>query len=495
MTRILNSDVLTNHGDRKGRSDMFQILEAGMEAADPYYNVHRLLKFESGVITIGNPDFDPIGCPWHQPLQFSVGRDIDRIFVFGAGKGIQRIAKAIEDILGDNVSGGLIIVKHGDSSILSRIKIKHGSHPVPDETCVVACQDLLQEIDKAKLTKRDLVFIVIGNGVSSLLTLPPEGVKLESVKKITEILQIQKGLGTIEMNKVRVQVDMLKGGRLTRRLYPANLIHFFGIDINERFASGKIGYEAWTTENSWLHSLPDASSPEKAIEYLKTEDAFEMMPQDVKNYLETKANANPVLTLTEFEDWGGRFYGLMPKALSFLPAVEKKCTDLGYVPYHMCSKTNTEASVTGSIFGQIAKQIAMLDKPFKAPCAMLITGELQVTVGHSSGIGGRNQEFQLALAKMIDGVPGIVGGGVDTDGTDGPGGDFSSDASKKGCRILAGAIVDSLAAKEARRKGIDIAFALKNHSTSNALWALDSGVWASQCISVNDLIVILIRRI
>ena len=63
-------------------------------------------------------------------------------------------------------------------------------------------------------------------------------------------------------------------------------------------------------------------------------------------------------------------------------------------------------------------------QPFEPPCALFTSGELLVTVGQEHGIGGRNQEFALAAALRLDGNPGIVVGAVDSDGTDGPGGQF-----------------------------------------------------------------------
>jgi hypothetical protein len=39
---------------------------------------------------------------------------------------------------------------------------------------------------------------------------------------------------------------------------------------------------------------------------------------------------------------------------------------------------------------------------------------------------------------------------------------------------------------------VNIAAALKTHATSSALWKLNSGIWATQNISVQDLAVVLV---
>ena len=51
--------------------------------------------------------------------------------------------------------------------------------------------------------------------------------------------------------------------------------------------------------------------------------------------------------------------------------------------------------------------------------AILSGGELEVTVRHRAGRGGRSQEYALALAVALAGHPGIAAIAADTDGIDG----------------------------------------------------------------------------
>ena len=46
--------------------------------------------------------------------------------------------------------------------------------------------------------------------------------------------------------------------------------------------------------------------------------------------------------------------------------------------------------------------------------------------------------------------------------------------------------------QEAKEKGIDLQNALKTHGTSEPLWRLDSGVWATANVSALDLRIIYI---
>ena len=63
---------------------------------------------------------------------------------------------------------------------------------------------------------------------------------------------------------------------------------------------------------------------------------------------------------------------------------------------------------------------------------ILSGGELTVTI-RGKGRGGPNQEYALALAIALDGMPGVAALAADTDGTDGGGGSATDPA---------GAIID-----------------------------------------------------
>ena len=98
--RILNSDQLISHGNVRGREALVQILEAGMQAADPYMNMADLVRLEGKRLIVGNRDFEPAGDPRSGDEVIDLN-GVGGIYVFGAGKGSQRMARALEDVLGD----------------------------------------------------------------------------------------------------------------------------------------------------------------------------------------------------------------------------------------------------------------------------------------------------------------------------------------------------------------------------------------------------------
>ena len=57
--------------------------------------------------------------------------DFDRIIVLGTGKATASMAAGLEEVLGDRISEGLIVVKYGHTETLSRIRSIEAGHPIP----------------------------------------------------------------------------------------------------------------------------------------------------------------------------------------------------------------------------------------------------------------------------------------------------------------------------------------------------------------------------
>jgi glycerate-2-kinase len=486
--RILNAETLTAHGNVAGRRAMVEILEAGMQAADPYNNVRDLVRVEGNWLLVGNREFEPVGDPAFGTDVVVDLTTIERIFVVGAGKGAQRAAKAIEEAIGDPVTGGVIIAKHGDPLELQRIDVVYGAHPVPDEGCVRGCQRIV-ELSR-DLTERDLVFTIAGNGVSSLLTLPVPGVSLEDVRQITRVMQIERGASTGELNPIRNHLDALKGGKVTRLLRPARVVHIVIADPCGQMQASATPYEDLLTKNRWLHFLPEASTFDQAVALLKKWDCWDEAPESIRSFLLQADPAWETVRFPEWESWGHRVFGVMPGHRGMIPTAEQAARRLGFTPHRLTSRLMAaEAREVGTVYATIATSCILEGAPFPAPCALISGGELVVTVGEARGVGGRNQEFVLAAALRIAGQERLVVGGVDSDGTDGPGIQF---ATAEDIPALAGGIVDGETVARANARGIDLSVALRKHNTSPALWALDCGVLATHGVSMNDLHVLLV---
>lgn len=107
-----NTKSLTSHGNTYGRKIVTQLLDVGLDSIDPYFRVKKFIKVENNRIVVNSDGFEMRGDPHSGKLSFRL-EDYDRVFVIGAAKGVQRAALAFEEVLGDVLTGGHVIGKHG----------------------------------------------------------------------------------------------------------------------------------------------------------------------------------------------------------------------------------------------------------------------------------------------------------------------------------------------------------------------------------------------
>src|SRR5699024_2592450 len=108
--RIKNKQMLTDHGNREGRRVVAELLDAGLDSIDPYHRVKALVHLEDNCIQLRTDGFEMRDDPHTGPVSFNL-KDFDRVYVIGAAKGIQRAAVAMEEVLGDALTGGHVIAK------------------------------------------------------------------------------------------------------------------------------------------------------------------------------------------------------------------------------------------------------------------------------------------------------------------------------------------------------------------------------------------------
>lgn len=486
MGRILNASTLLDHGHRAGRRLMLDILEAGLRAADPYYATLGALCRHGDMLTVGGDLYAPAHSPLPGPEVIDLRR-VGRIFVLGAGKGIQGAARALEETLGDRLTGGVVIDKHGTPRCLERIEVVYGAHPIPDEGCARGCERIL-EIAR-ELRPDDLVFTLQGNGTGSLLTLPAAGVSLEDVRQVVYTFQIERGGPTVDLIPIRNHLDRMKGGQFSRCLQLARVVHLIAFYRPPSYA------EMLASPNyRWLHTLPDETTFADAVERMHKWDVWETAPQAVRDYLTRGDQRHETLKNAEFEAMRSRVFFIFPPELGMVPTARARAEQLG-LRTHVLFDNYTmlvEASQAGRIVANLALRSEQAGDPFTPPVALLSSGEMLVTVGQARGMGGRNQEYGVSAALEIGGARRIVMASVDSDGTDGPGHQFVAGDDYTAIPVLTGALVDGSTLPRAAAQGVDLAASLKQHDTSPALYRLGDGIVATPAMSMGDLSVTLI---
>ncbi len=150
VSYIKNKKQLLSHGNIKIRKAALDIIEYSLEKADPYIATKNLVSLKNNNLHVGS-------------LTFNL-HNHKRIFVLGAGKATFP-AKALEEVLGDKITDGVIICKYGQEGNLNYSKLYLANHPIPDEAGHIAAQKAMILAEKTR--PGDIVFAGITGGSSA----------------------------------------------------------------------------------------------------------------------------------------------------------------------------------------------------------------------------------------------------------------------------------------------------------------------------------------
>ncbi len=432
MNYIKNYEQLVNHGCQEERRIALDCLNVALDAASTYHGTKRVVSSDDHALYVGE--------------QIFALDTIDRIYLVGAGKGTYPIVCALNEILGDRIDGGVVALKDFDENPLPTVELIKAAHPVPNEKSLEAGKKIAALGDT--LTEKDLVFVCITGGCSSLMVLPPEGILLEDVIQVNKLL-MRCGAPIYELNAVRKHICRLKGGGMLKLLAPATVV-ILTQDTRPEFLP-------WPDP-----VLADPSTFADAIKMLKDYDLWEETPLSVQRYLTHGLTHPEMETPKDINFIRSLMYDVGNQRTACETAVQY-AQEKGYYAAVLSTKIEGEAREVGSVLAGIAKEIQLYKRPFPTPCVLLSAGETRVTVCEHPGEGGPNQEFALGFAMNIKGYKNVVCASIDSEGTDGP-------------TYIAGGIADESTATRAEMMGLSIFEGLKRHDSSNVLKPLDDAI-------------------
>ena len=380
-----------------------------------------------------------------------------RTVVVGAGKGAAQLAQAFER-LWDAPCEGVVVTRYGYGAACERIRVLEAAHPVPDAAGIAAAQALKQAV--RGLGPEDLVIGLICGGGSSLLPDPPEGLTLADIQALNEAL-LASGAPIGVMNDIRKCFSGINGGRLAALAAPARVCNFVVSDVPGdapgEVASGPTvpGRKA-AAEVAAIIAARGIVLPERLMAFLRGSDDGATAPEEAT--VETQVVASAAISLH---------------------AAAEAARARGVNAWVLSDRIEGEARDVAQVHAALALQAQARGFPHPAPCVLLSGGETTVTLRHK-GRGGRNSEFQLALALALDDTDGITALAADTDGIDG-----SEDN--------AGAFADGGTATRMRAAGVDPAGMLQRNDAWTAFEAVgDLFVTGPTGTNVNDFRAILI---
>lgn len=359
-------------------------------------------------------------------LSFDVAENQD-ICIIGMGKASASMAAALEKILAEAVSGGMVIAPPGISETPTTVKTLEGSHPLPDLKSVSSSQNLLQFI--MEIPENSLVLNVLSGGTSALFCIPADNLAIEEIQSVFGFL-IESGATIQEINTVRKSISAVKGGRLLNHLRHTTLVDLMISDIPD-------------DDKRFIGSGPTIAqeiSYEESIRVLQKYSLWKQVSKPIQQYLSVRLKheekeGRPFFT----QDFDSHHSFILMSAIKMAQSAAARLEQAGF------RVQVADEPWTGSIEtfeNLILSEIKHTVKKDAGPKALVYFGECTVNVS-GAGLGGRNQELVLRMAKHLAHFDEeIVFLSAGSDGIDGP-----TDA--------AGAVADQHTIGKARQLKLD----------------------------------------
>lgn len=374
-----------------------------------------------------------------------------KIYLVAAGKAAWQMASCAAGLLGERLSGGVVVTKYDHSKgEIPGCTVYEGGHPVPDENSFRGTQAAIDLVTGLK--KEDTVVFLVSGGGSALFESPL--ISGEDLAGLTRQL-LACGADIVEMNTIRKRMSRVKGGKFAQLCTPAQVYAIVLSDILgdplDMIASGPAYPDRSTREDAW------AVVEKYGLEL--TEEMKVLLDVETPKQLD---NVETVITGSVRE---------------LCEAAAGACREKGYETVVLTDLLCCQAREAGSFLASIAKSHENSGRSL----AFLAGGETVVRLT-GSGLGGRNQELALAAAPGIAGMKDTVVFSVGSDGTDGP-----TDA--------AGGMVDGQTEEKLTKAGLSVHQVLGDNDAYHALERVGGLIHTGPTgTNVNDVAVVLLKR-
>jgi glycerate 2-kinase len=391
------------------------------------------------------------------------------LILLAAGKAAGSMAEAAEDFYLNRLKlprarlRGIAVARHGYGRPLQVVTMIEAGHPVPDGAGLEATMRALEFADDAEAD--DLVLVLMSGGASANWIAPVQGVSFPDKQAVTRAL-LRSGAAIGEINIVRKHLSRIKGGRLARLAYPAKLVTIAISDVPG-------------DDPSAIGSGPTVADPTTLADARAIVDKYKLdLPASVVAALNDAKNESPKPGDPAF---ASSSFALAARPANSLRAAEAVVRAAGYECVSLGANVEGEAREVAAAHAKLARELRAQGKR-----AVIISGgELTVTI-RGKGRGGPNQEYALALAIALAGLPAVAAVAGDTDGTDGGTGAATDPA---------GALLDGDTVTRAKALGLDPAAFLADNNSTGFFAALGDLLMPGPTFTnVNDFRAIVVDR-
>jgi glycerate 2-kinase len=355
------------------------VYEAALSSVSPERLVGSNIRLDGDLLKVRNEQYDLAA--------------YERIFLIAFGKAAPGMAVALGALLGDRLTRGLVIAPRGQSGEATggrpgNLEYLEGSHPLPDGRSVEAALRALALAEQAG--EEDLVFVCISGGGSALLCLPADGVTLDEKREVVRGL-LRAGADIRELNAVRKHLSAVKGGRLARALFPAEVVNLVISDV--------IGDDMESIASGPTHW--DSSTFGEARDILARRGVWDGAPAGVREHIERGIKGAAEETLKKGDPLFARVRDVvLANNLTALRGARREAERRGYETFILSSSDQGEARKAARDHVAFLSTLACSMSAAPRPLCLLSGGELTVTV-KGPGRGGRNTEYVLAALVEI----------------------------------------------------------------------------------------------
>ena len=379
------------HGEAAAR-----IMAAAVQSVEPGAALRRFVQRQGDNLSIDG-----------QPYELPGGSRPGRIAILGLGKAALGMSRALVEMLADLAPFGLLIPKQRPDSWQAALPgasfvIQPGGHPVPDENSLSAGRQALALA--GGLNANDVLICLISGGGSALMSVPRPGIALSDLQALTSAL-LASGARIDEINILRRQLDLLKGGGLARAAAPARVVSLILSDVVnnplEAIASGP--------------TVPDPTGKADALRILEKYGLMAGTPPSILRHLVPDASARPDLETKAENPAVNVIIG--SNALAVQAALEQSGRE-GFQAGSLGSDWQGEAR---DVAVDLCRNLIQAETGEK-PLCLVAGGETTVTIpaAQRNGRGGRNQELALAAVIELTGRHDMLLASLASDGEDGP---------------------------------------------------------------------------
>ena len=389
------------------RQDLLTIVRNGIDAASPSRALTHALRDPQFHATLARP-----------------------LHIVVAGKAAASMAATVAAQTNLSVRTLVAVGTHRPSALPSVVEWHEAAHPLPDERSVRAGRRV--QAIAANVSRDETLLLLLSGGASALLAVPANGVTLED-KQRTIDLMMRSSADIHALNTVRKHLSDIKGGQLATAT-PGATLTLAVSDVMDDDVSvigsgpGVADGSTWSDAAVALERFGGDRHP-SAVRHRIAAGCASCIP-------DTPKSDDPRLTQASGQ--------VIASRQNAIEGARVAASMLGYtsvvLPHAVVGEARDAARHWHGHVTAIAATVT-------SPLCVISAGETTVHV-KGTGRGGRNQEFALALAQVMQHSPGIeLAASVGTDGVDGP-----TDA--------AGAFVDPRTIARARALNVDASASL-----------------------------------